>query len=69
MNDSKHDQSMPLPIYWSDRAKADLVDIGDFIARDNPNAALVWVEKLLLAVEKTADMPFSWRIVPEFRAA
>ena len=27
----------------------------------------MWVEKLLLAVEQAADMPFSGRIVPEYR--
>jgi len=68
MSDKKENNSTTrLSIYWSDKAKADLTDIGDFIARDNSRAAIQWIEKLMFAVEQAADMPFSGRIVPEFQ--
>ncbi|MCP4606927.1 MAG: type II toxin-antitoxin system RelE/ParE family toxin [Proteobacteria bacterium] len=69
MTTRKRSGAKSLPIYWSDRAKADLVDIGDFIARDNPVAAQKWVEKLIFAIEQAADMPMSGRMVPEFQRA
>lgn len=30
-------------ILWSQQAKDDLVAIGDYIAKDNPRAAMQWV--------------------------
>lgn len=61
----------PLPgrtksgILWSARALADLHDIGDYIARDNPEAARRWVSKLIRAAERSKRFPYSGRIVPE----
>lgn len=52
-------------ILWSQRARRDLLEIGDFIARDKPQAAAAWVGKILDAVERTALFPTSGRIVPE----
>ncbi|MGD8441539.1 MAG: type II toxin-antitoxin system RelE/ParE family toxin [Holophagae bacterium] len=52
-------------IFWSQRARGDLLEIGDFIARDKPKAAEAWVRGILDAVERTALFPTSGRIVPE----
>ncbi|MBI2840667.1 MAG: type II toxin-antitoxin system RelE/ParE family toxin [Acidobacteria bacterium] len=54
-----------LTIRWTDRARNDLVEIGDFIARDNPDAAARWVEMLIKAVELASTFPPSGRVVPE----
>jgi plasmid stabilization system protein ParE len=54
-----------LRIVWTSRALRDLRDIGDFIARDNPEAAESWVGELVHAVEALAELPRSGRVVPE----
>ena len=56
---------MRATILWTRRARRDLLEIGDFIARDKPGAAAMWVGKILNAVERTALFPTSGRIVPE----
>ena len=56
---------MTAAILWSERARRDLLEIGDFIARDKPQAAKRWVGKVLNAIERTAAFPTSGRIVPE----
>ncbi len=55
-----------LSIHWSDRARADLARIGDYIARDNPKAAARWVRLLLEDVERASAFPLSGRRVPEY---
>ena len=57
----------PLEIVWTARARCDLFEIGDYIARDKPDAAITWVESLLEAVERAARMPLAGRVVPELR--
>jgi toxin ParE1/3/4 len=52
-------------IVWTARARRDLVEIGDFIARDKPGAAAAWAQVLIDAVESVARMPFAGRVVPE----
>ena len=54
---------MRATIRWTRRARLDLLEIGDFIARDKPGAAAMWVGKILNAVERTAFLPTSGRIV------
>jgi toxin ParE1/3/4 len=56
---------MTAAILWSERARLDLLEIGDFIARDKPQAAEGWVGKVLNVIERTAAFPTSGRIVPE----
>ena len=56
---------MRAAILWSERARRDLLEIGDFIARDKPQAAAAWVGRILDAVQRTALFPTSGRIVPE----
>ena len=57
---------MRAAILWSERARIDLLEIGDFIARDKPQAAETWFGKVFNAIERTAVFPASGRIVPEF---
>ena len=56
---------MAADIRWTWRAQRDLVEIGDFIARDKPRAAALWVGRLITAVERAATFPSSGRVVPE----
>jgi addiction module RelE/StbE family toxin len=48
-------------------ATADLEDIAQYIARDNPAAAAAWVDKLVDRAEKAAAHPLAGRTVPEMR--
>jgi len=49
----------------SAEALADLDAIFDHIARDKPQAALRWVEKLLDRAESAGQQPRAGRVVPE----
>ena len=55
-------------VRWTQRARDDLRDIHDFIARDSLRAAEALVERLLTATECLAAFPESGRVVPEFPA-
>ena len=55
-------------VRWTQRARDDLRDIHDFIARDSPRVAEALVERLLTATERLAAFPESGRVVPEFPA-
>jgi toxin ParE1/3/4 len=50
---------------WSNQALADLEAIGDFIARDAPSVAQLFVERVFGAVKRLESFPLSGRIVPE----
>ena len=52
-------------ILWTNRASLDLETIGDYIARDNPNAAAKWVARLVTAAEHAVSAPLAGRRVPE----
>ncbi len=54
-----------MKLFWTDRSRRDLLDIGRFIAKDNPNAARAWVERLRERAGKAAESPFAGRVVPE----
>jgi toxin ParE1/3/4 len=54
-----------MKLLWTDRARRDLLDIGRFIARDNPRAARAWVERLRERTRKAAETPLAGRVVPE----
>lgn len=51
---------------WSRRAARDLIEIGDFIALDDPAAARRWVERLRATAARAAVTPLGGRVVPEF---
>lgn len=52
-------------VRWSVRAQHDLLAIGVHIARDKPQAARGWVEKLRLRANEAAEAPRAQRRVPE----
>ena len=52
-------------IRWTDQAVADLIEIGESIAADNPSAARSWVERLRRQAELAAEVPLGARRVPE----
>ncbi|MBN2340202.1 MAG: type II toxin-antitoxin system RelE/ParE family toxin [Deltaproteobacteria bacterium] len=54
-----------MKLLWTDRARRDLLNIGRFIARDNPRAARAWVERLRDRARRAAEMPLAGRIMPE----
>ncbi|HYW05521.1 MAG TPA: type II toxin-antitoxin system RelE/ParE family toxin [Longimicrobium sp.] len=54
-------------IHWSEQALSDAEDLRDFIARDAPAFAELFVDRVFEAVERLSDFPMSGRIVPEFR--
>jgi len=52
-------------VEWSPLALDRVSDIARYIAKDNPDAAIRWVNELFEAVERLADFPESGRVVPE----
>lgn len=50
---------------WTDRARDDLVEIGDYIAADAPRAAERWVAELFEAAEAASKAPLAGRRVRE----
>jgi toxin ParE1/3/4 len=56
-------------IRWTERALADLQEIGDHIAADDRQAASVWVARLWSRAADVQDFPFAGRMVPEFGRA
>ena len=56
---------MRAAILWTQRARRDLLEIGDFIARDKPAAAAKLVHRIIDTVERIAQFPTSGRVVPE----
>ncbi len=69
--DSARTQSQGSPpgrrrtIRWTDRARNDLTEIGDFIAIGNVAAAAHWAEMFIKAVERASAFPLNGRVVPE----
>lgn len=53
-------------VRWTQRAKGDLQEIYDFIAKDSPRAADAIVERIIHETERLAAFPESGRIMPEF---
>lgn len=56
-----------MKLIWSKRATADLEQIGDFIAMDQPERARSYVQLLVDRAKQAIDFPQSGRIVPELR--
>ncbi|WP_437640537.1 type II toxin-antitoxin system RelE/ParE family toxin [Sorangium sp. So ce854] len=54
-----------MPAEWSPEALADLEDICAYIARDNPEAAEDWIDKLIRKADKASANPRAGRVVPE----
>ncbi|MBU0694020.1 MAG: type II toxin-antitoxin system RelE/ParE family toxin [Candidatus Omnitrophica bacterium] len=55
-----------MKIVWSDPAILDLENIKNYIAKDSPYYASIFVEKIIEAIDKLSSFPSIGRIVPEF---
>ena len=53
-------------VVLSAAAKRDLIEIGDFIARDNPVRAGTFVDELLDRCHDLADQPRAYPLVPRY---
>ena len=53
----------PRFLIWTERSAEDLEDA--YIAADDPIAAERWVRTLIAAANRSIELPFSGRIVPE----
>lgn len=54
-----------MKVTWSACGRRTAADAGDYIARDRPETAAEWVEKLVARVDLLGRFPQSGRIVPE----
>ncbi len=54
-----------MKLRWTRRSRADLIEIGRYIARDKPGAARRWVERLRRHARAAAKQPRAGRQVPE----
>ncbi|MCC5614966.1 type II toxin-antitoxin system RelE/ParE family toxin [Nostoc sp. CHAB 5836] len=52
-------------VSWTSQALTDVEAIGDFIARDAPSFAQVFVDRVFQSVERLQQFPLSGRVVPE----
>ena len=55
-----------MKLTWTKRARADLLEVGRYIARDKPGAARRWVERIRQGARTAARQPRAGRKVPEF---
>lgn len=55
-----------MKLVWTNRARTDLDSIMDFIAKDSPQNAITFIDKLINHSEMIIDNPKIGRIVPEF---
>jgi toxin ParE1/3/4 len=53
------------PVRWTPQAADDLDAIAEFIARDSPHFAGLFVADVLQSVDRLVDFPESGRMVPE----
>lgn len=53
-------------IVWSPKSIKNLEEIADFISKDSPLYAPIFVQKIISSVERLKDFPLSGRVVPEF---
>lgn len=51
---------------WSFRARQDMIDIGDYIAKDNRAAARAMLSRIRERVKSAVGSPLTGRVVPEF---
>jgi toxin ParE1/3/4 len=52
-------------VRWVPRARRELLEVGRYIARHNPEAARRWVGRLVERVNAAAEVPFTGRQVSE----
>lgn len=58
-----------MKLRWTERAASDLIEIGAYIAADDPGAARAWLEKLRQRALKASKVPRAGRVVPEIGRA
>ena len=56
-----------MKVHWTDRAKARLKLIHEYIAHDAPLVAVQVVERLLARSRQIGDAPYAGRQVPEYQ--
>ena len=54
-----------MKLFWTEEAFKRLSEIEDYISRDNPNAAVEFVDKLISLAESLTANPEKGRVVPE----
>lgn len=54
-------------VHWTDRAKARLKLILDYIAQDTPLVATQVIERLIRRSQQLGELPHSGRAVPEYQ--
>ncbi len=52
-------------VVWSDHALDDIEQISEYISKDSPERASLFVSRLIDAAEQMAVLPYSGRIIPE----
>ena len=55
-----------MKIIWSRESLQQLIEIENYISRDNPERAVQFINRLIDRVEKIKDFPYKGRVVPEF---
>ncbi len=55
-----------MKVIWSKESLRQLIEIEQFISRDNPDRAVKFINKLIDRGEKLKGYPHKGRIVPEF---
>lgn len=54
-----------MKLLWTRESKLRLLEIGEYIARDNPSSAIRFVDELITVGESIVNKPEKGRIVPE----
>jgi len=54
-----------MKLLWTKEALQSLMEIDEYISRDNPIAAIDFVDKLITIAETIVDNPKKGRVVPE----
>lgn len=55
-------------VIWSPAALDDVDGIAEYIARDSPDRAAAFADRLVNATHRLADFPHSGRVIPESRS-
>ena len=52
-------------VIWAPSALRDVDDIAEFISKDSPEQAALFIERLIEKTDRLASYPLSGRIIPE----
>lgn len=56
-------------VAFTEQAETDLEAIGDYIARDNPERAVSFVEEIVERCERLGERPYAFALVPRYAHA